>query len=87
MSARLAWTCDLHGVTTTDDCPACDDELIAMTEEASAMTDVKCHKCGHVFAEGESAWAEEWRTIDVSGTTAAFRTETRYLCDDCEAMP
>lgn len=34
MSARadLAWRCDMHGVTTTGDCPRCDDELIAMTD-------------------------------------------------------
>lgn len=81
MSARLAWTCDLHGVTTTGDCQVCDDELIAMTEEASEMTEVKCHKCGHVFAEGESAWADDWTVINERGA----RTETRYLCDDCEA--
>lgn len=28
-----AWRCCLHGVVTTSDCPRCDDELIALTEE------------------------------------------------------
>lgn len=43
-----------------------------------------CHTCGRVLAEGEQAWASEWRVIDISGQTAGFRTETRYTCDDCE---
>jgi hypothetical protein len=28
-----AWRCEAHGVVTTGDCPRCDDELIALTEE------------------------------------------------------
>ena len=26
------WRCGAHGVITAGDCPVCDDELIAMTE-------------------------------------------------------
>lgn len=44
-----------------------------------------CHTCKRSLANGESAWASDWKVIDVSGTTAKLRTEVRYTCDDCEA--
>ena len=44
-----------------------------------------CHTCKREFGEGESGWVEDWKVIDTSGTTATFRMETRYTCDDCEA--
>jgi hypothetical protein len=49
------------------------------------MTAVTCQSCGRVIAVGESAWADDWKVIDVTGTTAGFRMETRYTCEDCEA--
>jgi hypothetical protein len=42
-----------------------------------------CHECGYQFAVGEDAWASDWKVIDTSGTTATFRTETRYYCELC----
>lgn len=44
-----------------------------------------CQKCERTLVEGETAWASDWKVIDVSGTTAQFRTETRYTCESCEA--
>lgn len=29
----LTWRCEAHGVVTSGDCPRCDSELIALTEE------------------------------------------------------
>lgn len=34
MSAPNEWRCTLHNLNTTGDCPRCDDELIALTDEA-----------------------------------------------------
>jgi transposase-like protein len=45
----------------------------------------KCHECGYQFSEGEEAWADDWNVIGVDGTSVTYRTETRYLCDTCEA--
>lgn len=79
--SEQSWTCALHGVTTAGDCAKCDDELIALTvEEADRRP--HCHRCGHVFAEGEDAWAEDWTVIADDYRSA--RRETRYTCDDCE---
>lgn len=47
------------------------------------MSELRCQSCGHLFAEGESAWADDWKVIDTSGTTVTFRMETRYTCDWC----
>jgi|tagenome__1003787_1003787.scaffolds.fasta_scaffold15471112_1 hypothetical protein len=30
------WFCDAHRLWTTSDCPKCDDELIALTEDWDA---------------------------------------------------
>jgi hypothetical protein len=42
---------------------------------------VSCSKCGLLFAEGDYAWASDWRVL--SGNPAEWRMETRYLCDTC----
>lgn len=42
----------------------------------------KCHDCGRLIANGESAWARDWTVIDDASNV---RTETRHTCDDCEA--
>ena len=55
-----------------------------MTERATTKVRPTCHTCGYVFSDGEPGWVEDWRVIDVSGTTATFRTEQRYTCDGCE---
>lgn len=40
------WTCAAHGVTTTGDCPRCDDELIALAEtDDSAAASARCFYC------------------------------------------
>ena len=46
----------------------------------------ECHTCKRVLHEGEKVWADDWKVIDVTGTTAAIRIETRYTCDDCAAV-
>jgi hypothetical protein len=48
------------------------------------MTTIHCATCHRPFAQGEQAWASDWKTLDVSGDTAVWRNETRYTCDDCE---
>lgn len=76
------WFCEAHRLWTGNDCPECDAEQIRDLEAAALP---KCHKCGCQFAEGDNAWASDWKVIDTSGTDVAIRTETRYTCDDCEA--
>jgi hypothetical protein len=44
------------------------------------MTTIHCATCHRPFAQGEQAWASDWKTLD--GDT--WRNETRYTCDDCE---
>jgi uncharacterized paraquat-inducible protein A len=73
------WFCELHRLTTTTDCPKCDDESIADLERYQKAP--ACHRCKRTLREGESAWASDWTVIDPAGS----RTETRYTCDDCEA--
>lgn len=51
----------------------------------STENGVTCHGCGRALREGDTAWASDWKVIDVSGTTVATRFVTRYTCDDCEA--
>jgi hypothetical protein len=51
------------------------------------MTDVirhikHCQTCKRPFAQGELAWASDWKVLDPNGE---LRNETRYTCDDCEA--
>lgn len=29
-AAAIVWTCDLHRITTTGDCPKCDDDMLAL---------------------------------------------------------
>lgn len=72
------WFCELHRVTTTTDCPKCDDEQIAALEQY-AKTPV-CHVCKRSLRVGDSAWADDWKVL---GTDGSFRMETRYTCDDC----
>lgn len=36
LRAKAEWTCAAHNVTTGGDCPKCDDELIALADEAAA---------------------------------------------------
>lgn len=45
-----------------------------------------CQNCKRRLAEGESAWADDWKVLDVKGTTVTWRIETRYTCDDCAAV-
>lgn len=49
------------------------------------MEDIKCRICGRQIKSGEDAWASEWTVVDVSGTSAVQRVETRFACMDCEA--
>lgn len=49
------------------------------------MTAATCQACDRVLAEGEMAWATDWMVAEVASTTVAYRNETRYTCDDCEA--
>ena len=42
---------------------------------------VYCATCKRPFAEGEKAWASDWKVLDLNGD---LRNETRYTCDDCE---
>lgn len=49
-------------------------------------TTPKCQRCNRTLLEGESAWADEVKVIDVSGRTAKFRLETRYTCDGCDVQ-
>lgn len=44
-----------------------------------------CQKCKRALRIGETAWASDWKVIDISGDTAQSRMETRYTCDTCEA--
>lgn len=46
---------------------------------------MKCHTCDHIFADDEMAWADDWKVIETNGTTVTIRSETRYMCDECEA--
>ncbi len=45
----------------------------------------QCQVCDRKFAEGEMAWAEDWKVIDTYDKSVGFRNEVRYTCDDCEA--
>lgn len=40
-----AWRCGMHGVPTTGDCPRCDDELIALTDESQPRFQDPCFYC------------------------------------------
>ncbi len=42
-----------------------------------------CQHCHRVLAEGETAWASDWRVIGPGGV----RSETRYTCETCEDQP
>jgi hypothetical protein len=77
-----AWFCEAHRLTTTTDCPKCDDEQIADLERAYPPARVTCHKCGRGLHDGDTAWASDWIVIDGCRQT---RAEVRYTCDDCEA--
>lgn len=50
--------------------------------ESRALTP-NCRVCLRVLAVGESAWADDFKVIDVSGETVTMRVETRYTCDEC----
>lgn len=43
---------------------------------------VACDRCGLLFAEGEEAWAKDWKVCHAP--TWQWRMETRYTCDACE---
>jgi hypothetical protein len=43
----------------------------------------ECRSCGRRLKVGEEAWADDWKVLDVQGTTATWRHETRYTCNDC----
>ena len=75
---NLAWTCDLHRLTTTGDCPRCDDEAIASVEAIHAP---KCATCDRVLNPGEEVWADDWKAVDLA--TGTVRMETRYVCEGC----
>ena len=75
-----AWTCDAHGVTTTGDCPRCDDEQVADLERYARLP--VCPGCGRTLRGGESAWATDVKVIEPTGV----RMETRYSCDSCESF-
>lgn len=45
----------------------------------------ECRICGRVLATGETAWASDWKVLDVSGEAPTWRTEVRYACEKCEA--
>lgn len=36
LRAKAEWTCAAHNLITSGDCPECDDELIALADEAVA---------------------------------------------------
>ena len=42
---------------------------------------VSCGGCGHIFSEGEEAWAEDWKVCDAPNWR--WRWETRYSCNPC----
>lgn len=44
---------------------------------------IACRSCNRQLQEGESAWAEDWTVLDVSGSEASWRTEVRYTCEGC----
>ena len=44
---------------------------------------IVCQKCGRMFVDGDQCWADDWKVIEVLGTEATVRVETRYTCDDC----
>jgi hypothetical protein len=74
-----AWFCELHRLTTTTDCPKCDDEQIAILERYQRLP--TCHACGRTIYEGEQAWVSDWLVIEQEG----LRSEARYTCDGCTA--
>jgi hypothetical protein len=43
-----------------------------------------CHTCNRELSEGEEAWVSHWK-VPVDHFSSAYRMETRYTCDDCEA--
>ena len=51
------------------------------------MSKPTCNRCERVLEVGETAYAEDWKVIDTSSTTASVRLETRYICEDCNAKP
>lgn len=50
------------------------------------MSAVNCTACDKTLNEGDTAWADEWKVLDVTGEVATWRIETRYTCDDCAAV-
>ena len=44
-----------------------------------------CRICDLIIPIGDSAWADDWKVVEVDDTGAAMkiRTETRYVCDHC----
>lgn len=45
---------------------------------------VRCEACNRVLRDGDTAWASDWKVIDVSGVTVTTSFVTRYTCDGCE---
>jgi hypothetical protein len=76
-----AWFCEAHRLTTTTDCPKCDDEQIADLERTYPPILATCHKCRRGLSAGDEAWASDWTVIEPTGV----RVEVRYTCADCEA--
>jgi hypothetical protein len=43
-----------------------------------------CATCKRDLPVGTSAWARDWTVLDTTGEFPRYRTETRYVCDECE---
>ena len=43
-----------------------------------------CATCKRDLPVGTSAWARDWTVIDLSAEFPRYRTETRFVCDECE---
>lgn len=48
---------------------------------ATKTLKVACGTCGRLFADGENAWADDWKVCDAPDWK--WRVETRYTCDAC----
>lgn len=45
------------------------------------MTAPKCTICDRTLLDGETAWADDVKAVDLA--TGAVTLQTRYTCDDC----